>query len=310
MGLREQIPQGTKETSMSDPEPRYDAGKATRAQERANRNAAQLNATFGSGTRSNIFGDELNFTPVKVAQDGTPVPTNMTEAERIDFERAHGPIVTKYESSVEAGADTQGLIDKSTNIANIGADRLINFKSGPLTDRITQRQIDLGSKFLDPELAKRRALREAQRARQGIAFGSDAFSDLEGDISAGEDQAWNRLLLDSRNTARGEVLDDFNMANTMFGGGINARNSVGSGAMSLMPPALAPSVGAAPAGANYDKQFEADHARWSATPGPLDIALKGGQFAATTALTGNPLIAAGLTFGGPSATAAQYQMFK
>lgn len=292
---------------MSKPKRRtFDASAAIDAQSKANLEAAQLNAQLGSGTRTGAFGDTLSFTPRRQTRSGVAIPEFASDAEREAFEKEHGSIddaVTIYDPSFELGEQSQGLVDDATGISTLAGRNVQDFLSGGL-DAVTDKQVELGEKFLTPQLERRRRALENRRASQGINLGSDAFSNVESDITGAENDAYIKNLLRSRGAAQ----QDFNTMLGAFGSGINARNAIASGAMGTLPGALAGQV-AAPnvigaRQAEHQSKVAADE-RDAATPGWADVGLTIGKTAIGTAITGNPLTGAALASGIPIGTGSQ-----
>lgn len=124
--------------------------------------------------------------------------------------------VPQYTATQSLTPVGQALFDANSkaqqNLADLGvsqSERLGSALAEPFSldnDAVEGRLMELGSKRLDPLLAKRREQQEQSLADRGIRLGSGAYSDAQRDIYAGENDAYQQLLLTGRNQAIQEAL--------------------------------------------------------------------------------------------------------
>ncbi len=124
--------------------------------------------------------------------------------------------VPQYTATQTLSPTGQALFDANSstmqNLADLGVEqsgRLSGLLSEPFSldnDAVESRLMELGSNRLAPLLEKRRVQQEQSLADRGIRIGSDAYGSAQSDISQGENDAYNQLLLTGRNQAMQEAI--------------------------------------------------------------------------------------------------------
>lgn len=127
-----------------------------------------------------------------------------------------------------------------------------NFKLG--NEAVESRLFDLGSKRLDPMLARRSEELRTRLANQGIKAGSDAYGQEMSTFDQGANDAYNQLLLTGRGQATQELLTEDNqrinqISALLNGGQVSMPNFLTSNQVSPIPTTDNASIIA-----NYDQQ--------------------------------------------------------
>ncbi|WP_368905177.1 tail fiber domain-containing protein [Taklimakanibacter lacteus] len=187
-------------------------------------------------------------------------------------------------------SDAQQAIKNQNDAAELNLATLARNQSGRLDELLSRplelnneavegRLMELGSKRLTPELARRRQSLEQQMADRGIRLGSAAYDRAMRNQGEQENDAWNQLLLSGRGQAVQELLTERNQP-------LNEITALLSGAQVNQPGFVnTPSSNVANAdysglvNANYQGQLDA----WK-TKQAEKQALMGGLFSLGTAL--------------------------
>lgn len=159
-----------------------DPWETAKAQQGLNKETAQAQQQANMINQKTPFGS-LNYTQVGTWADGTP----------------------RYEGDQQLSPELQGIVDKT-----------LNGLGGPLQDKeidpnisneeTESRLMELGRKRLDPLLAERRESTEQQLYNRGARAGSEAYDREMNKVAQGENDAWNELLLNGRDSAFNQEL--------------------------------------------------------------------------------------------------------
>ncbi len=143
----------------------------------------------------------------------------------------------KFEQTTALSPGEQGIYDTGVttrqNVADIGANQ--SAKIGALlntpfnVDTATSDKIQgLQNEFLDPQWQRQQAAQETQLANQGIAPGSEAYTQAMKDFSTNRQRAYDQSYLDSYNTGQQAALTQRNQP-------INEISALLSGSQVSMP---------------------------------------------------------------------------
>ena len=194
------------------PPPAPDPVATANAQGAQNLKAAQTQ--FGLNAVNQVTPQgSLSYKQIGNWEDGTPryeTTQSQSDAEKAIYD-------TDASNRLKLGQTAGQQIDRvSSHLANP-----INFDGAPAlpkftgdTDAIESRLMELGRKRLDPMLAQRRAATETQLTNQGIGRGTEAWTNGIDELTRGENDAYNEMLLRGRGQAFGELESEFgsNMA--------------------------------------------------------------------------------------------------
>lgn len=179
------------------PAPAPDPVATARAQSDSNTRTATTQYQLGATNQVTPYGN-LTYDQIGNWDDGTP----------------------HFQATTSLSPGQQDLYDLGNktqqNLGNIGVEQSANirnimntpYKSG--NEATEARLMDLGRKRLDPMFADRRAATETDLINRGIRPGSEAYKTMMGQVGQQENDAYNQLLLQGRQTADTEGLTERN----------------------------------------------------------------------------------------------------
>jgi hypothetical protein len=156
----------------------------------------------------------------------------------------------RFEATTSLSPEQQGLLNQqnefgkqSNQLAINQIGRLSGVLSSPfkLGNEATEaRLMELGRSRLDPALAMRRSQLENRLANQGINRGTEAYQSAMDELSRGENDAYNQLLLTGRGLANQEQLTERNQPiseiSALIGGGqVSQPNFIGTPQSNVQP---------------------------------------------------------------------------
>lgn len=156
----------------------------------------------------------------------------------------------RFEATTSLSPEQQGLLNQqnefgrqSNQLAINQIGRLSGVLSSPfkLGNEATEaRLMELGRLRLDPALAMRRSQLENRLANQGINRGTEAYQSAMDELSRGENDAYNQLLLTGRGLANQEQLTERNqpiseIAALIGGGQVSQPNFVNTPQSNVQP---------------------------------------------------------------------------
>lgn len=164
--------------------------------------------------------------------------------------------------------------DIGNNLAgNVASTAGQPFKLG--NEATEARLMELGSKRLDPLMARRRESTESDLINRGVRPGSEAYERMMGNVGEQENDAYNQLLLTGRGQAANESLTERNQS-------LNEMNALLSGSQ-VQQPNMVNTPQASVSGVdyaglvsnNYNQKVAANNAMWGGI-GALGGAALGG----------------------------------
>lgn len=160
--------------------------KLAAQQTKANQNAAQANVALNRPSQRDQFGNTLNYQRTGTDAQGNP---------QYQVNQQLGGI----------GRQTQRGMQGLANQFYSGANNLLN---NPMdVNAETEKRIyDLGASRLDPRMDRDQAAMENKLANQGIALGSEAYSNAQNDFGQNKNDAYNSLALQARGQAANEAM--------------------------------------------------------------------------------------------------------
>ena len=245
--------------SSPSPPPAPDPMRTAQAQGQMNRETAITQYGLNATNQNTPYGN-LSYSQNGTWSDGTP----------------------RFTATTSLSPEQQGLLDQQNQFGRMSNDlgiqqigRLSGVLSSPvnLNNEATEaRLMELGRSRLDPMLAQRRSAMETKLVNQGVGRGTEAWDNAMNELSRGENDAYNELLLRGRGQAVQESLTERNqpineIAALISGGQVSQPNFVGTPQSNVQPVDYTGLVNN-----NYNAQMSAhnaDQARQGALWGAL-----------------------------------------
>lgn len=189
-----------------------DSGQLANTQRTENARAAQQNAGWNRLNQRDQFGNTMNFQRVGTDADGNP----------------------RFQLQQALGATGRNIQRGMNGLANQFFEGANNYLSNPfqVDSEVEGRLYNLGASRVDPRMQQSRAALQQQLANQGIAVGSEAYTNAMRDFGQQENDAYNSLALQARGQAYNEALGERQQGISELGGlaglgvqyGMNASN--------------------------------------------------------------------------------------
>lgn len=175
-----------------------DSGELANNQRTENTRAANQNASFNRLNQRDQFGNRLTY-----RQNGTDANGN-----------------PRFSVQQSLGATGRNIQRGMTGLANQFFSGANEFLDNPLdvNSAVEDRIYNLGASRVDPRLRDSRAALEQRLANQGIAIGSEAYTNAMRDFGQQENDAYNSLALQARGQAYNEALGERQQGISELGG--------------------------------------------------------------------------------------------
>jgi hypothetical protein len=195
------------------PPPAPDPVKTAQAQTASNVKTATTQQQLNMVDQTNPYGTQ-NYTQNGTWADGTPrysMSTTLSEPEQRNQNQQWEFDNLTNQLGINQTKKLTGLLDTPFKLDN---------------EATESRLMELGSKRLNPELARRSAALESKLYNQGVLPGTEAYREAMAENTRGENDAYNQLLLTGRGQANTELMAERNqpineITALMSGGQVN-----------------------------------------------------------------------------------------